>query len=196
VLLYTIGAGLSPWYAAFMMRSHGMTTGELGVGLGLIFGLSGIVGVLLGGYVNAHWFSGDERGQMRLSALMIALVVPFFMLFLLLPQALPALVSLVPLSIAFGFFTGPTFALMQRLVPDDMRATTLAVTLLLTNLIGMGLGPQIVGNLSDALAPVLGRESLRYAMLLTSFVALWSAGHFWRAGEAVAEDLAGKGEAE
>jgi MFS family permease len=196
VLLYTIGAVLSPWYAAFMMRSHGMTTGELGVGLGLIFGLSGIVGVLLGGYVNAHWFSGDERGQMRLSALMIALVVPFFMLFLLLPQALPALVSLVPLSIAFGFFTGPTFALMQRLVPDDMRATTLAVTLLLTNLIGMGLGPQIVGNLSDALAPVLGRESLRYAMLLTSFVALWSAGHFWRAGEAVAEDLAGKGEAE
>jgi len=191
VLLYTIGAGLSPWYAAFMMRSHGMTTSQLGVYLGLIFGLSGIAGILLGGHVSARWFAGDERGQLRLSALMIALVVPFFMLFLLLPQRIPALLSLVPLSIAFSFFTGPTFALLQRLVPDDMRATTLAITLLLANLIGMGLGPQIVGDLSDALGPVLGKDSLRYAMLLTSFVALWSAVHFWKAGEAVARDLAG-----
>jgi len=86
VLLYTIGAGLSPWYAAFMIRSHGMQTGELGVWLGLIFGLSGVVGILLGGWVSARWFSTNEPGQMRLSAIMISLVVPFLMMFLLLPQ--------------------------------------------------------------------------------------------------------------
>jgi len=190
VLLYTIGAGLAPWYAAFMIRSHGMQTGELGVWLGLIFGMSGIVGILLGGYVSARWFSTNERGQMRLSAIMIAMVVPFFMLFLLLPQKWGALTALIPLSVAFGFFTGPAFALMQRLVPDEMRATTIAVTMLLANLIGMGLGPQIVGVLSDALNPVFAQDSLRYAMLLTSFVALWAAFHFWRVGRTVTYDLA------
>jgi len=190
VLLYTIGAGLSPWYAAFMIRSHGMQTGELGVWLGLIFGLSGVAGILLGGWVSARWFSTNEPGQMRLSAIMIALVVPFFMMFLLLPQKWAALIALIPLSIAFGFFTGPCFALMQRLVPDEMRATTIAVTMLFANLIGMGAGPQIVGVLSDLLNPLFGADSLRYAMLMTSFVALWAALHFWKAGEAVAHDLA------
>jgi MFS family permease len=190
VLLYTIGAGLSPWYAAFMMRSHGMQTGELGVWLGLIFGLSGIFGILLGGYVSGRWFADNERGQMRLSAVMIALVVPFFMLFLLLPEKWEALAALVPLSVVFGFFTGPTFALMQRLVPDEMRATTIAVTMLLANLIGMGVGPQVVGVLSDVLSPAFGKDSLRYAMLLTAFVALWAAFHFWKVGRTVTEDLA------
>jgi len=190
VLLYTIGAGLSPWYAAFMIRSHGMQTGELGVWLGLIFGLSGVAGILLGGWVSARWFSTNEPGQMRLSAIMIALVVPFFMMFLLLPQKWAALIALIPLSISFGFFTGPAFALMQRLVPDEMRATTIAVTMLFANLIGMGAGPQIVGVLSDLLNPLIGADSLRYAMLVTSFVALWAALHFWKAGRAVAHDLA------
>lgn len=190
VLLYTIGAGLSPWYAAFMIRSHGMQTAELGVWLGLIFGVSGIVGILLGGYVSGRWFSTNEPGQMRLSAIMISLVVPFFMLFLLLPRKEAALTSLIPLSVAFGFFTGPAFALMQRLVPDEMRATTIALTMLLANLIGMGAGPQIVGVLSDLLNPLFAQDSLRYAMLMTSFVALWAALHFWKAGQAVAHDLA------
>jgi predicted MFS family arabinose efflux permease len=189
VLVYTIGAGLSPWYAAFMMRSHGMQTSELGVWLGLIFGLSGIGGVLLGGHVAARWFADNERGQMRLSAILIALVVPFFMLFLLLPQKHLALLALVPLSLLFSFFTGPAFALMQRLVADEMRATTLAIAMLLANLIGMGLGPQIVGALSDLLGPAFGRDSLRYAMLLTSFVAWWAAWHFWQVGRTVSQDL-------
>jgi MFS family permease len=189
VLLYTIGAGLSPWYAAFMMRSHGMSTSELGVWLGSIFGLSGIAGILIGGYVAGRWFANNERGQMRLSAIMIALVVPFFMLFLLLPRKHEALIALIPLSLVFSFFTGPTFALMQRLVVDEMRATTLAVTMLLANLIGMGIGPQIVGTLSDLLNPTFGSDSLRYAMLLTSFVALWAAYHFWQVGRTVREDL-------
>jgi hypothetical protein len=90
----------------------------------------------------------------------------------------------------FNFFLGPAFALMQRLVPNDMRATSLAVVMLLANLIGMGIGPQIVGILSDALMSWVGAESLRYAMLMMSFVALWSAWHFWIAGRTMDRDLA------
>lgn len=78
---------------------------------------------------------------------------------------------------------------MQRLVPDNMRSTTMAVVMLLANLIGMGLGPQLVGILSDALQPTLGNDSLRYAMLSLSFVALAAAGYFWKAGNSVAADL-------
>jgi predicted MFS family arabinose efflux permease len=190
ILLFTMGMGLAPWYAAFMMRSHGMGTAELGTWLGLIFGLGGVAGVSLGGYVTSRWFAHDEGDQMRMSAAMVAAVVPFFVAFLLLPQKHQALLALIPLVIVCTFYLGPTYALMQRLVADEMRATTLAVVMLLANLIGMGAGPQIVGILSDLLAPVAGTESLRYAMVTMSFVALWAAYHFWQVGLTVKADLA------
>jgi MFS family permease len=189
VLLYTMGAGLGPWYAAFMIRSHGMSTSALGVWLGLIVGLSATAGIVTGGYVAANWFSNNERGQMRLSAVAIASVVPCFALFLLLPEKHLALIALAPLMVVFNVFLGPTFALMQRLVRDDMRATTLAIVMLLANLIGMGVGPQVVGLLSDLLAPVFGADSLRYAMLAMSLVAFWAAYHFWQVGRMVKEEL-------
>jgi hypothetical protein len=184
-----MGLGLMPWYAAFMMRTHAMGTAELGVWLGLIVGSGGGAGMLLGGYVAGRWFANNERAQMRLSALMIASLVPCFALFLLLPRKYEALTAFIPLIMVFNCFFGPTFALLQRLVADDTRATTLAVVMLLANFIGMGIGPQMVGTLSDVLAPALGVDSLRYAMLIMSFTALWAAYHFWQVGNNVESDL-------
>jgi len=189
ILLWTMGGGMAPWYAAFMIRSHGMHTAELGVWLGLIFGFGGMMGILSGGYIASRWFGSNERDQMRSSAITVGLLVPCFTLFLLLPGRYEALLALTPLAVVFNFFLGPSFALMQRLVVDDMRATTLAVVMLFANLIGLGAAPQLVGIFSDLLAPAFGVNSLRYAMLAVSLVALWSAYHFWRAGESVKEDL-------
>jgi MFS family permease len=193
ILLLTMALGLAPWYAAFLMRSHLMTTEELGVWLGLIFGVAGITGILLGGYLGGSWLANDEPRQMRLTAVSVAALVPCYVLFLLAPSRIWALIALMPLVAALGFFVGPTFALMQRLVSDAMRATTLAVVMLLANLIGMGLGPQIVGILSDRLMPVAGQDSLRYAMLVMSLVALWSAYHFWLVGRTIQQDLVALG---
>jgi hypothetical protein len=71
-----------------------------------------------------------------------------------------------------------------------MRATTLAVVMLLANLIGMGLGPQLVGVLSDLMRPVLGTDSLRYAMLTLACVILAAGRQFWLASRTVERDLA------
>jgi MFS family permease len=189
ILVYTMGLGLAPWYAAFMIRSHGMGTAELGVWLGLAFGLGGAAGVWFGGYAAARWFADDERGQMRFIAVTIAALLPCFVLFLLLPDKIPALLWFIPFIVLINVFFGPAFALMQRLVADEMRATTLAVVMLLCNLIGMGIGPEAVGALSDLLAPVVGNDSLRYAMLTMSFAALWASYYLWKAGKTVKQDL-------
>jgi len=189
VLLLTLAQGMNPWFAAFMIRSHGMGTAELGVWLGVLFGFGGIVGIVLGGYAAGRWFADNEQAQMRMTAISVASLVPCFVLFLLVPSKGEALLALLPLVIVFNVFLGPTFALLQRLVEDSVRATTLAVVMLLANLIGMGAGPQIIGTLSDLLAPWLGSDSLRYAMLIMSCVALWTAYHFWQVGKSVAEDL-------
>jgi hypothetical protein len=61
--------------------------------------------------------------------------------------------------------------------------------MLLANLVGMGLGPQIVGLLSDALRPSLGNESLRFALFSMGLVALGAAHQFWCAARTVKADL-------
>lgn len=190
ILLYTMSLGLQPWQAAFMIRTHGMGTAELGLWMGIIFSLAGITGVLLGGYLASRWFSTNEALQMRLSGIVIASSLVPFLLFLLAPDKHWAIAALTPKVLIFSLFLGPTYALMQRLASDDMRATMMAMVMLLANLIGFGVGPQLVGILSDVFAPTFGKYGLRYAMLAMSFISLWAGYHFWQVGRTVNADLA------
>jgi hypothetical protein len=70
-----------------------------------------------------------------------------------------------------------------------MRSVASAILLFILNIIGLGLGPQTVGFLSDALHPEFGEESLRYALLITSFVGLWGALHFVLGARTLKEDI-------
>jgi MFS family permease len=64
-------------------------------------------------------------------------------------------------------------AAVQHLVPQRMRATASASFLLINNLIGLGVGPFLIGRLSDALKHSYGTEALRYAAVaVTSFYLL------------------------
>jgi MFS family permease len=190
ILLYAVGLGLSPWYAAFLIRAHDMTTGELGLWFGGIFGIGGIVGVLLGGLMPLLKRAAGEKTQMRICALSVALLTPAFAAFLLAPGKYGAMAGLIPITLGFAFLLGPAFALLQRLVPGDMRASVMAVFMLLANLIGMGLGPQIVGILSDRFQESMGEDALRYAMLCLAGLPLWSAVHLWIVGGIIDDDLA------
>jgi MFS family permease len=84
---------------------------------------------------------------------------------------------------------GPMLASMQTLVASRMRAMSIALVYLCSNLIGMGLGPLAVGALSDTLQPWLGGESLRYALVALCPGYFWAAWHLWRASATVARDV-------
>ncbi len=190
ILLMTSWVGVGSWEASFLVRSHNIGVDEAGIWLGLIYGAGGLVGILLGGYVASRWLTHDEERQVRLSALMIVLQIPFYAAFLLLGSTSAAALALLPVEIMCFFYFGPIFALMQRLVVDQMRARTLAVVMLLGNLLGLGLGPQLVGLLSDHLHERFGNDSLRYAMLVVSLMAVGAAGFFWKVAHTVRHDLA------
>ena len=88
-----------------------------------------------------------------------------------------------------NFYQATTFAQTQSLVGLRMRSVASAILLLIINLIGLGLGPWAVGLLSDLLRPVYGNESLRYALLYISLLGVWSAAHYFRAGQLLPADL-------
>ena len=58
---------------------------------------------------------------------------------------------------------GPVTTAVQHLVPQRMRATASASFLLINNLVGLGVGPTLIGALSELFKERFGTEALRYA---------------------------------
>mgnify|MGYP003847294153 CR=1 FL=1 len=81
----------------------------------------------------------------------------------------------------------PTIAMVQTLSPVQMRAVSSAIMMLCLNLIGMGLGPLLVGLLSDLLTPYHGEDALSVALAFFTLVGLWGTVHFWLCGRALAK---------
>jgi hypothetical protein len=60
--------------------------------------------------------------------------------------------------------------------------------LILSSLIGLGLGPVAIGALSDLLAPRFEADSLRVSMLAATIIYAWAALHFALAARAARRD--------
>ena len=184
------GYGAAAFLAAFFRRSHEMEPGELGTWLASIAFTAGAAGTFLGGYLGDRFGKRDQRWYMWIPALGTALFIPFAFLLYLSPDPYLALILYFPGSILGGLYLGPTFAMTQTLVPPSMRATAAAILLFSINMIGLALGPQGVGILSDLLVPTFGIESLRYALLITVVgFAAWSVIHYVLAARTLRADL-------
>lgn len=174
---------------AFLMRTHGMSAAEAGLGLGLASGLGGVVGTFAGGFLGDLMGRKDARWRQLIPALGMALCTPIAVAAWLIPhQAL----SLVLLTFVYGLgllYFAPTFAAAQMLAPDDMRATAAAVLLFCLTLTGSSVGPYVIGWVSDLLAPHVGLLSLRYALCLLAVTMAWSALHFFLAARALPADI-------
>jgi MFS family permease len=189
-----VGYGVGFWVPAFFIRTHGMGTGELGEWLFLL-GFAGMAGTLLGGWMADRLARRDFRWYVWLPGIATALSVPFSVAVYLVPSYTTAfLISIVP-SILGSYYLGPTFALTQGLVGLRMRALASSILLFILNLIGMGLGPQVTGIISDVLsATSVGTESLRYALLIVLVFNLISTGFYLLAGRYLRRDMPGQPE--
>jgi MFS family permease len=186
-----VAYGVGTWNAAFLMRTHGMGTGEAGTWLALLALIAGGLGTYLGGVLVDRLGRRDARWSLWLPGLSMLLAAPFSVGFYLLPDAHAALACAAPAALLGATYLAPSFATTQALAPPHMRAAASAVLLFLLNLIGMGLGPLAVGVASDALARGgMGGESLRWALLLVTLVNLWSAAHYALGARTLRADLA------
>jgi len=185
-----VGYSYVSWIPSFLIRSHGMGTGEVGTWLGLILGIPGGIGIALGGYLADRFGGRDTRWYLWIVTVALAAGVPFAALVFITDSAMWALLLLnVPVLLG-NFYQATSFSQTQGLAGLRMRAVAAAVLLFIINIIGLGAGPQTVGILSDLLSAEYGRESLRYALLIATFVNLWAAVHYYIAGKHLAKDLA------
>jgi MFS family permease len=180
------GYGFGVWKPTFLIRVHEFSLKGAGFAVGFVNLFTGITSSLLGGWLADQLGKRDPRWPMRVAALSALLALPFTLAFLFSPDPWIALLVISPLGALGGMWPPPTYAGSQNLVPAHMRAFTTAILLFFLNLVGLGLGPWLIGALSDAFAQDYGAQSIRYAIAAGACSYLLGAFCYWRASRAIA----------
>ncbi len=185
-----VGYGVAAWFPAFLIRTHGLGTGEIGLWFGLAMGIAGGAGMFLGGWCADRFGARDTRWYLWTVAVAMVLAVPFGAAAYLVGNPYLALVLFLPPIFAANFWQATSFAQAQGLVRLRMRAMASAILLFIANIIGLGAGPWAVGLVSDLLVSRFGDDSLRWSLFLFGAVNFWVAAHFYVGGKHLAGDLA------
>jgi len=147
ILFFTNATGA--WTPAFLARAHGLSIAQAGLFVGLTSGLIGMICVLLTGPLIDRLARRDIRWMGWLPAIALTIMIASMAIGVQIEDtriALPILaiapcLALVP----------PTciFAVLQTAIPAGLRASATAMLFLAANLLGMGIGPTLVGALSS-----------------------------------------------
>ena len=189
VLVTVASSAMMSWIGSLLVRSHGLSLEQVGMLTAICMGGFGALGTLLFGRLADRVGSKDMGGQPRLMALGALLIAMLGTAVCFLPDVRMVAVALALFAAFVAGLNGPTYALTQTLVRVRMRGTSISVLLVLLNLIGVGVGPTLVGVLSDQLATPFGADSVRWAMIGVLVFCLPAVLLFWRAAACIAGDL-------
>jgi MFS family permease len=205
-----IGYGHAPFTASFFLRVHTeevaglarffgvalgynlQSVGFLGLALGIMGGLAGAAGSLLGGWIADKFGKNDLRAYMVTPAIASLITIPVYILAVSVESAALAICILVINGLLGTLWYGPVYSTAQGIVPTNMRATASAVLLFVINLIGLGLGPLLVGMLSDYFANGMGMgaaQGVRWALMVSTMFGIAAFAMFWMARRTIREEM-------
>jgi MFS family permease len=148
--MYAIAAFLSP----FLMRFHGLDVREAGLNSMFIYGLSGIPGLFIGGWLGDRVRRSRTNGRMLVGAFALLLSVPLVYLalgcsagdtrgFFLLMGA--------GCGVMYVYYS-TVYSTLQDVVEPSLRGTAMALYFCAMYVFGASLGPIGTGFLSDYFA--------------------------------------------
>jgi MFS family permease len=166
-----------------------MGLAEIGLWLGVLGASGGLIGTLAGGALSDRLGPRDLRWYMWIAAFSCLVNVPINCWLLFAPTNL-ALALYFPHALIQGLYIGPLFTTIQVVARPQMRALVVAIHLMIVNLIGLGLGPLVVGMLNDALHARLGDEAVRYSLLVVTLTGAIAGFFYLLAARSLREDAA------
>jgi predicted MFS family arabinose efflux permease len=178
------------WMPAFFGRVHGLSPAEQGTWVGGLLGLSGIIGVYLGGWIVTRFSRGDDRWKPGEPAVACLASMPFLLAMLFVEDWWVALALMAIGSTLLQALLGPIYSVYQVVAPPRMRSLATSVHNLVGSLGGLGMGALIVGALSDSWQPDHGLASIRYALVVPFLCLLPAAFFYFIAMRYIREDVA------
>jgi len=188
-----VGFGLNGFLAAYLARRFGFSLVEAGTVLGLVASLPAAISITGAGWISDRLAArGNKRAYALFPAITLLVSAPLYA-FAITRDDPAVLIALVALCALIQFtYLGPTAGTFQNMLGPRMRATGSAFTGMVYALVSGGLGPILVGGLSDHYAgsgidPGL---ALGFAMATAAAFYAWAGVHYLLAARTIEADLA------
>lgn len=174
------------WLAPTLMRNFDVSSGEVGVYLGAVLFIGGVPAMILGGFLADFLAKKNPKWRPWYCALAVMMTAPFWT-FCLLADSLEMTLALYICGYILLVSTqGAAISMVQSSVLPTERGTASSISSLSINLLGYGIGPALIGVMSDNWADDYGSMSLNYAVISLAVVSLAMATFlFWWTGKAV-----------
>jgi MFS family permease len=164
------GYGLALWVPKIIAVHYGWTEKadliKVGQFMASLLLIGGTAGIFMGGVLADRLGRADRAWYARLPAIAWLITAPTFIIGLLTPSPFVAWMILLIPNALNTLWLGPIITAAQHLAPTRMRAGASGTFLVVNNLLGLGLGPFLMGALSDLLKHSYGADSLRYAAII------------------------------
>ncbi|HSX55571.1 MAG TPA: MFS transporter [Sphingomonas sp.] len=191
---FIVLAGVSSWNFSYLVREFKANLHEIGPYLGVSIAAASFVSMYLSARLADFLGQRDERWRGRVMAVTTAASVGFGVLTFTTDSLAVAIVGTAGIAAFATLWMAPAYALCQSLVPPQMRGTIGATMFLLANLVGYGIGPMLVGFLSDRFGALGFDNSLQVSIIVVLLANLLAAFHFLRVGVTLEQDLQAVGE--
>jgi len=178
------GYSLAMWNAAFLVRSHGFSLADAGLISGFGFGLPSALGMIVGAALTDRRRARNPDWTFGVSCWGIALGVLTSLAYFLWPTDLGLEWGgrTWPLGIAFGacsaffsvWWTAETFSTAAKIGGEPSRPAAIAALSSGSTLVGIGVGPVLVGVVSDGLSHIGAPNTLGLALALSALAPLAS----------------------
>lgn len=212
-----VGYGVGQYLNSFLIRTHELTILQASQLTGVVLGMAAAFGTFFAGWLADRVVKRHPNALAWLPALGFFVATPFYLVGYMAPSLWIGVPFMVVGAITHYFYLGCMYASIQGIAPPRMRATATAVLLFIVNILGYGMGPPVIGALSDFLANTslqqfalttadcgrgileankancaVGQEfGLRWAIFIGLFGYLWAGAHFLFAWRTLRKDWVG-----
>jgi MFS family permease len=185
ILMHVYLAG-SPFVKLWLVEERGFQASAIASTYGLAVIVFGVLGAAFGGVASDWYARRFAGGRAMFLALFIAVLAPFIIAFRFAePSSMLFYAGMAAGIMFFSSFYGPAFALLQSAAPERLRATATGLSMLLVNVVALGMGSLAIGVASDLLAQQGSPNALTGPLFVADMVSLLTIPCFaimgWRA---------------
>ena len=153
------------WTPTFFQRIHGIPAGQAGIWYGLYFLTFATGGTYFGAWVGGRLYrAGRKDWPMRGTLMWAGAMIPLGLITPMVPWVTLTWVLYAPLMFFINVPFGMSYGALPVIVPNHLRAQVSAVYLMMGSAVGTGLGPVLVGAISDHVFPQ--PDGVRYSLML------------------------------
>ncbi|MFK7831004.1 MAG: spinster family MFS transporter [Congregibacter sp.] len=213
-----VNYGVGQFFVSFLIRTHNMSIFDAAIKVAMILAFMSAIGTFMSGYLADRYSTKYPKALSWIPMIALLGSTPMFIAGYLLDSLMIAIPVLMIATMLLYTYLCPLYAVPGGVVDSRMRATSVAITLFVVNLLGYGLGPPLIGALSTILNSMFlsgidpgvtldacksvdlaaaiqstcdaaNAKGLQWSMIIFKCMYLWAAFHFYLASRTLQRDM-------